>query len=184
MSITTIALAIPDVLLLEPQLHSDDRGHFYEVWNRREFAVATGYDGGFAQDNQSRSKAGVVRGLHYQLPRPQGKIVRVATGAGFMVAVDIRKSSATFAESVTATLTADNRQQLWIPRGFAHGFMALSEPTDVLYKVTTGFAPECDHEIRWDDPALGIEWPLDRFEPLLSAWDRLAPLLENAEVYP
>ena len=183
MSITATALEIPDVLLLEPELFTDERGTFFEVWNQADFVAATGCRHDFVQDNQSRSRRGVLRGLHYQLPQPQGKLVRVATGRAFMVAVDIRRSSATFSRAVTAELSEDNRRQLWIPPGFAHGFLSLSDPTDVLYKVTEFFSPECDRELRWNDPALGIDWPLGGSDPSMSTRDRNAPLLEEARVY-
>ncbi len=183
MSINATPLEIPEVLLLEPKVHPDSRGHFFEAWNSIEFAEATGYHGGFVQDNQSRSRAGVLRGLHYQLPRPQGKVVRVATGSAFMVAVDLRQSSATFGNAATALLSADDHRQLWIPPGFAHGFLSVGDPTDVLYKVTAHFAPTCDHELRWNDPDLGINWPLDELEPTMSDRDKNASLLRDAELY-
>jgi dTDP-4-dehydrorhamnose 3,5-epimerase len=177
------ALELPDVLLLEPDVYTDERGFFYEAWNRREFASTTGFDGEFLQDNQSRSRRSVLRGLHYQLPNPQGKLVRVVQGATFTVAVDVRRSSATFGRWAAAQLAAEDRRQLWIPEGFAHGFLTLADPTDVVYKVTAYHKPGCEHSIRWDDPTIGIAWPLEGSRPLLSARDREAPLLTDAEVY-
>ena len=183
MSISATPLEIPDVLLLEPGVHVDSRGHFFETWNNADFATATGYDGGFVQDNQSRSAAGVIRGLHYQLPNPQGKLVRVTAGRAFVVAVDLRTGSATLSDHVTIELSAGNYKQLWVPPGFAHGFLSLEDPTDVVYKATAYFAPDCDHELRWNDPALGIDWPLGDVEPYLSDKDRVAPLLADADMY-
>jgi len=183
MAMTVQPLAIPEVILLEPVLHTDARGHFFEAWNASEFAEITGHTGGFAQDNQSQSRAGVLRGLHYQLPNPQGKLIRVVTGAAFSVAIDIRRSSATFGDWVSAELSADNHCQLWIPPGFAHGFLAREDGTEMIYKVTDFYAPGCDRSIRWDDPAIGIEWPLGDLTPVLSLRDAEAPLLADAEVF-
>jgi dTDP-4-dehydrorhamnose 3,5-epimerase len=183
MSLSATALDIPDVLLLEPELFTDERGIFFEVWNQADFVAATGCREQFVQDNQSRSRCGVLRGLHYQLPWPQGKLVRVATGRAFMVAADLRQRSATFGRAVTAELSEDNHRQLWIPSGFAHGFLSLSDPTDVLYKVTEYFSLECDRELRWNDPTLGIEWPPLGRDPIMSLRDRHAPLLADALVY-
>ncbi len=183
MALTATRLAIPEVVLLEPEVHTDGRGLFFEAWNQSDFERVVGDHEPFVQDNQSRSRAGVVRGLHYQLPNPQGKLVRVITGEAFVAAVDIRRSSATFGRWVAETLTADNRRQLWIPVGFAHGFMAMSEPTEMIYKVTACYAPGCDRVIRWDDVTIGIEWPEPRVDPVMSAKDRAAPGLADAEVF-
>lgn len=183
MAISVTPLEIPDVLLLQPQLHEDERGYFFEAWNDADFTAATGCSDAFVQDNHSRSSAGVVRGLHYQLPNPQGKLVRVTLGSAFVVAVDVRRSSPTFGGAVSVELTASNFAQLWLPPGFAHGFLSLEDPTDVLYKVTAYFAPECDRELRWNDPALAVAWPITNGAPLMSEKDRMAPLLADAVVY-
>lgn len=183
MSMTVEPLAIPDILLLEPEVHDDLRGHFFEAWNESTFADVAGNVLPFVQDNQSRSRRGVVRGLHYQLPDPQGKLVRVVTGKAFAVAVDIRRSSDSFGQWVSSAISADNRRQLWIPPGFAHGFLALDGPTDVVYKVTAFYAPGHARAIRWDDPDIGISWPLGDTAALLSETDRVAPLLRDAEVF-
>lgn len=183
MLITAKALEIPDVFLIEPESYVDERGSFMEVWNRDDFTAATGCHDEFVQDNQSRSRAGVLRGLHYQLPNPQGKLVRVTVGKAYTVAVDIRRSSASFGKWVAEELSADNRKQLWVPPGFAHGFLSLTDPTDVLYKVTAFYAPGCNQSLRWDDPAIGIEWPLSGNKPLVSSRDKAAPFLAEAEVF-
>jgi dTDP-4-dehydrorhamnose 3,5-epimerase len=183
MSICASALAVPDVVLLEPEVITDDRGHFLEAWNRVEFEAATGCSDQFVQDNQSRSRRGVLRGLHYQLPQPQGKLVRVVGGAAFVVAVDLRRQSATFAQWVAAELSGENHLQLWIPPGFAHGFLTLADDTEVIYKVTAYYAPGSDRVVRWNDPAIGIDWPIEAEGPLLSDRDRHAPLLADAEVF-
>ncbi len=183
MAIEATPLAIPDVILLQPNVYQDERGHFFEVWNAAEFVAATGCTEPFVQDNQSQSQANVVRGLHYQIRKPQGKLVRVVAGSAFMVALDIRRSSPTFGEAVTRVLSAENHLQLWVPPGFAHGFLAQHDPTEVLYKVTAYFAPDCEREVKWDDPALGIDWPLDGAEPMLSDRDMAAPLLADADVF-
>ena len=180
---TARALEIPDILLLEPEVHEDERGHFFEAWNEATFIAAAGEHPSFVQDNQSKSRAGVIRGLHYQLPNPQGKLVRAVAGESFTVAVDIRVSSPTFGHWVAQGLSAENRKQLWVPPGFAHGFMALTDPTVILYKVTAFYAPGCDRVIRWNDGAIGIDWPLGDVAPMLSAKDLAAPLLRDAEVF-
>ncbi len=180
---TALALDIPDVLLLEPEIHEDTRGHFFEAWNEAKFSAAVGDHDPFVQDNQSRSHESVVRGLHYQLPNPQGKLVRVAQGRAFSVAVDIRRSSGTFGRWVSAELSAANRRQLWVPPGFAYGFTALGDPTEMIYKVTAFYEPGCDRAIRWDDPALGSDWPIGAGAAVLSDKDRNAPLLADAEVF-
>jgi dTDP-4-dehydrorhamnose 3,5-epimerase len=161
---------LPGVYLLEPTVYEDARGHFFETFQAETFAGLVGYRWDFVQDNQSRSKRGVVRGLHYQIRRPQGKLVRAISGEIYDVAVDLRKHSPTFGKWFGAVLSAENRKALWIPPGFAHGFQALSETADVLYKTTDTYAKEFDRTLRWNDPALGIDWPiLDR--PILSEKD-------------
>ena len=179
---TSRALDLDGLQLLEPQLHEDARGHFYEAWNERTFRdlVPGAYE--FVQDNQSRSGRGVLRGLHYQLPNPQGKLVRVLAGSAFVAAVDIRRSSPTFGRWTSVILTGSNRRQLWLPPGFAHGFLAQDDPTDVLYKVTAFFTPGCDRVIRWDDPSIAIDWPLET-DAVLSDKDRSAPDLADAVVF-
>lgn len=167
------SLAIPDVLLIEPKVFGDARGFFYESFNQRAFAEATGLDVNFVQDNHSRSARNVLRGLHYQLvPRAQGKLVRVVAGEVFDVAVDIRPESPTFGRWVGQHLSAENKCQLWIPAGLAHGFVVMSETAEFLYKTTDYWAPEFERCIRWDDPDLAIDWPLDG-APLVSAKDAL-----------
>ena len=170
-------LAVPDVLLLEPKVFGDERGFFYESFNQDVFRNATGLDVHFVQDNHSRSARNVLRGLHYQIaPKAQGKLVRAVAGEVFDVAVDIRERSPTFGQWVGELLSADNKRQLWIPPGFAHGFLVLSEYVEFLYKTTDYYAPECERGIRWDDPELAIPWPLTG-EPVISAKDaQNAPL--------
>lgn len=176
-------LSLPEVLLLSPAVFGDDRGFFSESWNERVFSKAVGESVRFVQDNHSRSVQGVLRGLHYQLDPAQGKLVRVAVGAVFDVAVDIRRSSPRFGQWVGAELSAENKHQLWIPPGFAHGFLVLSESADVLYKATTYYDPPSDRSILWNDPDIGIDWPLDGVEPLLSDKDRTAMRLAQADLY-
>jgi len=183
MEITAVPLEIPDAILLRPGVIDDERGYLFEAWNDAAFRSVVGDFGPFVQDNQSRSGLGVLRGLHYQLPNPQGKLVRVIVGRVFSVGVDIRLGSDTFGGWVGVLLTAEDRNQLWLPPGFAHGLLALDEGTEVIYKVTAYFAPGCDHSIRWDDPDIGINWPLLDFPPILSAKDRDAALLADAVVY-
>jgi dTDP-4-dehydrorhamnose 3,5-epimerase len=180
----TIETALPGVLIIEPRLFGDARGFFLESWNARAFAQATGLDTHFVQDNHSRSRRGVLRGLHYQIRQPQGKLVRVVRGAIFDVAVDLRKSSPTFGRWFGVELTEDNHRQLWVPPGFGHGFLVLTESADVLYKATDYYAPEHERSLLWNDPAVGIEWPLDGIEPLLSAKDAEGLPLAECEVYP
>jgi len=177
------ATAIPDVLIIEPKVFGDARGFFYESFNQQAFDDATGARHQFVQDNHSRSSKGVLRGLHYQVEKPQGKLVRVARGAVFDVAVDIRKSSPTFGQWVGVELSEDNHRQLWMPPGFAHGFVVLSATADFLYKTTDYYAPEHERCIAWNDPAIGIEWPLAHTgiaAPLLSAKDLQGKLLADA----
>lgn len=172
-------LAIPEIILIEPRIFPDERGAFFESYNSRTFANATGLDTAFVQDNHSISRKGVLRGLHYQLPpHAQGKLVRVVHGATYDVALDIRRQSATFGKWVGETLTADNRKQLWIPAGFAHGFLALEDGTEFLYKTTDSYDKASERAIRWDDPALAIDWPLR--DVLVSERDQAAPLLAEA----
>ncbi|WP_423459262.1 dTDP-4-dehydrorhamnose 3,5-epimerase [Ottowia sp. VDI28] len=170
-----IPTAIEGVFILEPKLFGDSRGFFMESYNRRVFAAATGVDPEFVQDNQSRSRKGVLRGLHYQIEQPQGKLVRVTQGAVFDVAVDIRKGSPTFGRWAGVELTGDNHRQFWVPAGLAHGFVVLSDTADFLYKTTDYYAPQHERCIAWNDPAIGIEWPLAAHgitEPILSDKDR------------
>lgn len=177
-------LAIPKVVLFTPKVFGDDRGFFFESYSARAFQEATGLQPDFLQDNHSRSTRGVLRGLHYQLPpHAQGKLVRVVQGAVFDVAVDIRKSSPTFGQWVGEILSADNKHQLWIPPGFAHGFITLSETAEFLYKTTAFYAPECERCIAWNDPEIGIEWPFEG-TPSLSGKDQLGKALSEAEVFP
>src|SRR6218665_3481797 len=177
------ALAIPEVVLIEPQVHGDARGFFYESFNQRAFEQATGCAGRFVQDNHSRSAQGVLRGLHYQIRQPQGKLVRVVHGAVLDVVVDLRKSSPSFGEWVAEELSADNHRQLWAPPGFAHGFVVLSDSAECLYKTTDYYALAHERCIAWDDPALAIDWRLRGNRTLLSPRDAQAPALAHAEVF-
>ena len=174
--------AIPDVLILEPTVFGDDRGFYYESFNQKRFAELTGITRSFVQDNHSKSAKGVLRGLHYQIQQPQGKLVRVTAGAVFDVTVDLRKNSPTFGRWAGVVLSAANKRQLWIPEGFAHGFLVTSDNAEFLYKTTDYWAPEFERSILWNDPAIGIDWPLDG-EPLLSGKDKAATLLANADVF-
>ena len=176
-------LAIPDVVLIEPKVFGDARGFFFESFNQKAFNEATGTNHAFVQDNHSRSSQGVLRGLHYQIQQPQGKLVRVARGRVWDVAVDIRKSSPTFGQWVGAELSEDNQHQLWVPPGFAHGFVVLSESADFLYKTTDYYAPEHERCIAWDDPQLAIAWPIAG-APSLSAKDMQGFAFAQAPVYP
>ena len=165
-------LAIPEVILLKPKVFGDERGFFMESWNQKAFDDIVGYPVNFVQDNHSRSTKGVLRGLHYQLPpMAQGKLVRVVQGEVFDVAVDIRKGSPTFGKWVSATLSGENHHQLWIPPGFAHGFLTLSDTADFLYKTTAFYSRELESGIRWDDPSIAVQWPLGGASPSLSARD-------------
>ena len=177
-------LAIPDVILFEPKVFGDERGFFFESFSQQRFDAAVGRHYDFVQDNHSRSARGVLRGLHYQLPpHAQGKLVRVVQGRVFDVAVDIRKNSPTFGKWVGAELSAENHHQLWLPPGFAHGFVVLSETADFVYKTTDFYAPECDRGIRWNDPAIGIDWMTQGLPLTLSPKDEAARLLQDAEVF-
>ena len=173
---------IPDVLIIEPRVFGDERGFFFESYNRRAFAEATGIDVDFVQDNHSKSVRGVLRGLHYQIRQPQGKLVRVCSGEVLDVAVDIRRSSPTFGQWVGVRLSADNKRQLWIPEGFAHGFVVLSDSAEFLYKTTDYYAPEHERCIRWDDKTLAIDWQYSD-DPQVSAKDAAGLAFEDAEVF-
>ena len=174
--------AVPSLILYEPRIFDDDRGFFFESFNKYQFEEAVGREINFVQDNHSRSAKNVLRGLHYQIQQPQGKLVRVVLGEIFDVAVDIRKASASFGKWVGELLSADNKKQLWIPEGFAHGFIVLSEYAEVLYKATDYWAPEYERCIFWNDPTLAINWPIDS-EPSLSIKDAKGSPLEGAEVF-
>ena len=181
-----LSTAIEGVLILEPKVFGDARGFFMESYNRRAFTEVTGLDVDFVQDNHSRSRKGVLRGLHYQIRQPQGKLVRVTSGAVFDVAVDIRRTSPTFGRWVGVELTAENHRQLWVPAGMAHGFVVLSETADFMYKTTDYYAPEHERTIAWNDPGIGIEWPLAAHgidAPQLSEKDRVGQLLAQSEVF-
>ena len=173
---------IPEVLLLEPQVFGDERGFFFEAYNRRAFREATGVDVDFVQDNHSRSGRNVLRGLHYQIRQAQGKLVRVIAGEIWDVAVDLRRSSPTFGRWTGFSLTAESKRTAWIPAGFAHGFVVVSESADVLYKATDYYAPTHERTLLWSDPALGIPWPL-KGEPVVAAKDRAGKLLEQADLF-
>jgi dTDP-4-dehydrorhamnose 3,5-epimerase len=177
-------LAIPDVVLFTPKVFGDDRGFFFESFKQGAFALATGLRREFVQDNHSKSQRGVLRGLHYQLPpKAQGKLVRVVQGEVFDVAVDIRKSSPTFGKWVGARLSAENKQQMWVPEGFAHGFVTLSETSEFLYRTTEEYAPEFERCIVWNDPAIGVDWQFAG-TPLLSSKDQQGVALSQSEVFP
>ena len=177
------ACAIPDVLLIEPKVFGDDRGFFYESFNQKAFNEATGLNLSFVQDNHSKSAKNVLRGLHYQIRQPQGKLVRVVAGEVFDVAVDLRKSSPTFGHWVGEVLSADNKRQLWVPPGLAHGFVVLSESAEFLYKTTDYYAPEYERCIAWNDPTLAIAWPPLNGEQQLSGKDAKGLSFLQAEVF-
>ncbi|MBN4665878.1 dTDP-4-dehydrorhamnose 3,5-epimerase [Pandoraea nosoerga] len=174
-----IATAIADVKVVEPKVFGDSRGYFFESFNQRQFDDALGKRLTFVQDNQSRSARGVLRGLHYQVKQPQGKLVRVLQGEIYDVAVDIRQGSPTFGKWVAEVLSAQNKKQLWIPAGFAHGFVVTSETAEVLYKTTDYWAPQYERCIRWDDPTLAIPWPLDGITPIVSDKDKVGMLFAD-----
>lgn len=178
-----IPTALPEVLILEPKIFGDERGFFMESWNARTFREATGLDIEFVQDNHSRSAKNVLRGIHYQVVRPQGKLVRVVSGAVFDVAVDLRRSSSNFGEWVGVELSAENKRQLWVPPGFGHGFLVLSEAADFLYKTSEYWMAQHDRSLHWNDPTVGVLWPLAGQVPQLADKDLKAPLLAEAEVY-
>ena len=178
-----IETAIPDLLILEPKVFGDARGFFMESFNARSFQEATGLNVDFVQDNHSRSAKGVLRGLHYQIQQAQGKLVRVVRGSVFDVAVDLRRSSPTFGQWVGVTLSEENNRQFWIPPGFAHGFLVTSDSADFLYKTTDYYAPEHERSLLWNDPEVGVEWPLEG-APLLSAKDVAGKPLGECETFP
>ncbi|WP_462401982.1 dTDP-4-dehydrorhamnose 3,5-epimerase [Pseudomonas sp. Marseille-QA0332] len=173
---------IPEVILFEPQVFGDDRGFFFESFNQKVFEEAAGRPVTFVQDNHSRSVKGVLRGLHYQIQQPQGKLVRVVHGEVFDVAVDLRRSSSTFGKWVGVHLSAENKRQLWVPEGFAHGFVVLSESAEFLYKTTDYYAPQYERSLAWNDPAIAIEWPYHG-EPALSAKDQKASTFQDADTF-
>jgi dTDP-4-dehydrorhamnose 3,5-epimerase len=177
-----IKTAIPDVIIIEPKVFGDTRGFFYESFNQRQFQELTGLAPVFVQDNHSRSARGVLRGVHYQLQQTQGKLVRVTSGEVFDVCVDLRRSSPTFGKSVSVILSAENYRQLWVPPGFAHGFLVTSDNAEFLYKTTDYYAPQFERSLLWNDPVLGIEWPLQQ-EPLLSVKDKAGIPLATADVF-
>jgi dTDP-4-dehydrorhamnose 3,5-epimerase len=179
-----LTTTVEGVMLIEPRVFGDERGFFMETWHAAKFAEA-GIDFAFVQDNHSRSAKGVLRGLHYQLPNPQGKLVRVVSGAVFDVVVDIRESSPTFGQWFGAELNTENRRMLWAPPGVAHGFLTLSDSTDFVYKCTELYSPADERAVRWDDPVLAIDWPLEPGQiPTVSAKDAAAPLLRDAILFP
>lgn len=173
---------IPDVLVLEPEVYRDERGLFFESYNKRAFAQAAGVEVDFVQDNHSRSARGVLRGLHYQVKRPQGKLVRVIAGEIWDVALDLRRSSPTFGKWTGIAISAESRRSVWIPPGFAHGFLVTSETAEVLYKATDYYAPEHERTVRWNDPQARIDWPVSD-EPTLSDKDRRGAILASADTY-
>ncbi|MEP1422959.1 MAG: dTDP-4-dehydrorhamnose 3,5-epimerase [Erythrobacter sp.] len=173
---------IEGLLIIEPRVFGDERGFFMETWNEGVFREA-GIDLDFVQDNHSRSQKGVLRGLHFQNPGPQGKLVRVANGAVFDVAVDLRAGSTTFGKWVGVELSAENKRMFWVPEGFAHGFLTLSDDTDFLYKCTAPYAPQSEHTLAWDDPAVGIEWPVVGLDPIISAKDAQGLALADVAVF-
>lgn len=184
MLLTVTPTRLPEVLVVEPKVLGDARGFFTESWNEARFNEATGNTLRFVQDNHSRSSRGVLRGLHFQLPpHAQGKLVRCVSGTVFDVAVDMRRSSSRFGQWAGVELSAENQKQLWIPPGFAHGFVVLSESADFLYKTTDYYAPDCEGCVRWDDPGVGIEWPLGDIVPQLADKDAKAPLLKEARAF-
>ena len=182
MPYTVTKTDLPEVLILEPKVFGDDRGFFFESFNQRDFQQATGLDVSFVQDNHSKSGQGVLRGLHYQIQNPQGKLVRVIQGAVFDVAVDLRRSSANFGKWVGVDLSADNKHQLWIPPGFAHGFLVTSESAEFLYKTTDSWYPDHERTLLWCDPTVGIQWPVEG-EPKLAAKDAAGKLLAVADAF-
>jgi len=175
---------LPEVLIIDPKVFGDERGFFFESYNARTFREATGFNGEFVQDNHSKSARGVLRGLHFQIQQAQGKLVRVTAGEVFDVVVDLRKSSPRFGQHEAVVLSAANRRMLWVPPGFAHGFLVTSESAEFLYKVTDSWAPEHERTLLWNDPALGIDWPLNGIEPILSKKDVEGLPLARAETYP
>ena len=184
MSFKFIPTSIPDVVVIEPKVFGDSRGFFLESWNSRDFSAGN-IDVNFVQENHSASKQGVLRGLHYQIPQPQGKLIRVIVGEVFDVAVDMRQGSPTFGKWIGVTLSADNKRICWIPPGFAHGFYVVSPFSEFVYKCTDFYAPECERSILWDDPDLNIEWPLIKESlPILSEKDSVGKAFKDADYYP
>ena len=179
-----IQTSLPGVLLIEPRVFGDERGFFFESFNARTFREATGVAPDFVQDNHSHSHRDVLRGLHYQIEQPQGKLVRTVTGEVFDAVVDLRRSSPTFGRWEGFVLSAQNKRMLWVPPGFGHGYLVLSEHADFLYKTTDYYAPAHERCVRWNDPTVGVQWPLQGREPTLSAKDRVGALLADAELYP
>ena len=182
MPYTATKTDLPEVLILEPKVFGDDRGFFFESFNQRDFQQATGLDMNFVQDNHSKSSKGVLRGLHYQIQRPQGKLVRVTQGAVFDVAVDLRRSSPHFGKWVGVELSADNKRQVWVPPGFAHGFLVTSESAEFLYKTTDYWYPEHERSLLWCDPTVGIQWPVEG-EPKLAAKDVVGKVMAEADAF-
>ena len=179
-----ISTSISEVLVIEPKVFGDNRGFFFESFNHKNFNQATGLDVKFVQDNHSRSVKDVLRGLHYQIRQPQGKLVRVVRGQVFDVAVDIRRSSPSFGQWVGVELTEDNYRQLWVPSGFAHGFYVLSDTADFLYKTTDYYFPDLERSLLWNDPAIAVSWPIQAdVSPIISAKDKIAPKLADAELF-
>ncbi|MBE9144018.1 dTDP-4-dehydrorhamnose 3,5-epimerase [Planktothrix mougeotii] len=178
-----IPTSIPDVLIIEPKVFGDERGFFFESFNHKVFVEKTGVTSEFVQDNHSRSVKGVLRGLHYQIQQTQGKLLRVVAGDIFDVAVDMRKSSATFGQWVGCILSAENKRQFWVPPGFAHGFLVISDIAEVLYKTTDYYAPQYERSLLWNDPDVGIDWPLNGITPILSAKDQEGQPLKTAEFF-
>ncbi|CAD5912999.1 dTDP-4-dehydrorhamnose 3,5-epimerase [Planktothrix tepida] len=178
-----IPTSIPDVLIIEPKVFGDERGFFFESFNHKVFVEKTGVTSEFVQDNHSRSVKGVLRGLHYQIQQTQGKLLRVVAGEIFDVAVDMRKSSATFGQWVGCILSAENKRQFWVPPGFAHGFLVISDIAEVLYKTTDYYAPQYERSLLWNDPDVGIDWPLNGITPILSAKDQEGQSLKTAEFF-
>jgi dTDP-4-dehydrorhamnose 3,5-epimerase len=181
--VNIIETALPGVLIIEPRVFGDARGFFMETWNAAGFAAA-GLDLTFVQDNHSRSQKGVLRGLHFQNPGPQGKLVRITRGAVFDVAVDLRESSPTFGQWVGVELSAANNRMFWVPEGFAHGFLTLEDDTDFLYKCTAPYAPQSEFTLAWNDPAVGIEWPVTGLDPIISEKDARGLALADVPVFP
>jgi len=183
--VTATATRLPEVLIVEPKVFGDDRGFFLESWNQRAFDQALGFEARFVQDNHSRSARGVLRGMHYQLTQPQGKLVRVVAGRVFDVAVDMRRSSPRLGQWVGVELSAQSKRELWIPPGFAHGFLVLSESADFMYKTTDYYAPEHERALAWNDPHVGIQWPLEQLQsaPSLSGKDRAAPMWAHCSLF-
>ena len=175
--------SIPDVFIIEPKVFGDERGFFFESFNQKVFTEKTGIISEFVQDNHSRSAQGVLRGLHYQIQQTQGKLLRVVAGEIFDVAVDMRKSSPTFGQWVGCILSSENKRQFWVPPGFAHGFLVTSDTADVLYKTTDYYAPQYERSLLWNDPDVGIEWPLNGITPILSAKDQEGQLLKTADLF-